>query len=77
VHEIADDLDAAVTRIVGELLTAAPEAARLAKELARAPLSGPETAERIAERRTSGEGQEGLGAFLDKRRPAWHPERPA
>jgi methylglutaconyl-CoA hydratase len=77
VHEVADDLDAAVTRSVRELLTAGPEAARVAKELARSPLSGTETAERIAERRASVEGQEGLGAFLDKRRPSWHPDEPA
>jgi enoyl-CoA hydratase/carnithine racemase len=27
-----------------------------------------------AERRLSAEAQEGLGAFLEKRRPAWNPE---
>src|SRR5438874_5086713 len=37
VHELADDLDAAVERIVGELLSAGPEAARVAKALARQP----------------------------------------
>jgi enoyl-CoA hydratase/carnithine racemase len=36
-----------------------------------APLDGLETAERIAERRTSEEGQEGLRAFLERRRPSW------
>ncbi len=73
VHELADDLDAAVDRIVAELLAAGPDAARAAKELARAPLSAGETAERIAARRTSAEGQEGLRAFLEKR-PARHPD---
>jgi hypothetical protein len=34
---------------------------------------GPETARRIAERRTSDEGQEGLRAFLEHRRPGWAP----
>ena len=29
------------------------------------------TARRIAELRTGEEGQEGLGAFLEKREPAW------
>src|SRR3954465_15562128 len=38
IHEVADDLDAAVDRVVAELLSAAPQAARGAKELARAPL---------------------------------------
>jgi methylglutaconyl-CoA hydratase len=72
VHEVADDLDAAVERVVGELMTAGPEAARAAKELARTPLSAEETARRIATRRTSEEGQEGLRAFLEKRPPKWH-----
>jgi methylglutaconyl-CoA hydratase len=69
VHEVTDDLDGVVERIVGELLTAGPEAARAAKKLARQPHSGEETARVIAERRTSAEGQEGLRAFLDGRVP--------
>jgi methylglutaconyl-CoA hydratase len=72
VHELADDLDAGVAKIVGELLSAGPKAARAAKRLVLdAPLDGRETAQRIAERRTSDEGQEGLRAFLEKRRPGW------
>ncbi|HEY3182862.1 MAG TPA: enoyl-CoA hydratase-related protein [Gaiellaceae bacterium] len=71
VHEVADDLDAAVERVVGELMTAGPEAARAAKELARAPFSAEETARRIAAQRTSEEGQEGLRAFLAKRPASW------
>jgi enoyl-CoA hydratase/carnithine racemase len=71
VHVVADDLDGAVERIVGELLSAGPNAARAAKELARAPLAAAETAERIATHRTSAEGQEGLRAFLEKRPPNW------
>jgi methylglutaconyl-CoA hydratase len=71
VQEVADDLDAAVDRIVGELLSAGPAAARAAKELARAPLPAEETAKRIAAHRTSDEGQEGLRAFLEKREPGW------
>src|SRR5690242_3944422 len=49
VHELADELDGAVERVVGELLSAGPRAARAAKELARAPLPADETAKRIAE----------------------------
>ena len=71
IHQVADDLDAAVDAIVGELLSAGPAAARGAKELARAPLSAEETAKRIAAHRTSAEGQDGLHAFLEKRAPRW------
>jgi methylglutaconyl-CoA hydratase len=74
VHEVTADLDGAVARIVGELLGAGPRAARAAKRLVLdAPLDGPETARRIAERRTSDEGQQGLRAFLERRRPDWAP----
>jgi methylglutaconyl-CoA hydratase len=71
VHEVTDDLDAAVERIVGELLSAGPHAARWAKRLVRERPDGLETARWIAERRTSDEGQEGLAAFLEKRPPTW------
>ncbi|HXH97974.1 MAG TPA: enoyl-CoA hydratase-related protein [Gaiellaceae bacterium] len=67
VHEVADDLDAAVDRVVGELLSAGPLAARWAKRLVRERPEGSETARWIAERRASDEGQEGLRAFLEKR----------
>src|SRR5947199_2424898 len=75
IHEVAEDLDAAVDKIVGELLSAGPAAARGAKELARAPFSAEETAKRIAAHRTSPEGQDGLRAFPGKR-AASHPARP-
>ena len=35
IHDVTDDLDGAVERVVRELLTAGPAAARAAKELAR------------------------------------------
>jgi methylglutaconyl-CoA hydratase len=74
VHEVSAELDRAVERVVRELLSAGPRAARAAKRLVLdAPLDGPETARRIAERRTSDEGQEGLRAFLERRRPDWSP----
>ena len=71
VHEVAADLDAAVERVLAELRSAGPAAARAAKALARAPLSASETARLIAEHRTSAEGQEGLKAFLEKRPASW------
>ena len=71
VHGVADDLEAAVDHVVGELLTAGPQATRWAKRLVRERPDGPETARWIAERRASDEGQEGLRAFLDKRKPNW------
>ena len=71
VHELADDLAAAADRVLGELLSAGPEATRAAKVLARSPLSAQETADLIAAHRASPEGQEGLRAFLEKRPPAW------
>ena len=48
-----------------------PEAARHAKRLVLDRPDGLATERRIAERRTSEEGQEGLRAFLDKRKPSW------
>jgi methylglutaconyl-CoA hydratase len=71
VHEVTDDVPVALERIVGELLTAGPHAARAAKELARSPRTAQETAQEIAAHRASPEGQEGLHAFLEKRRPTW------
>jgi methylglutaconyl-CoA hydratase len=71
IHDVTGDLDGAVERVVQELLTAGPAAARAAKELARGPQSAEETARMIAARRTSPEGQEGLRAFLEKRPANW------
>jgi enoyl-CoA hydratase/carnithine racemase len=71
VSEVAAELDAAVERVVAELLSAGPHAARWAKRLVRERPDGPETARWIAERRASEEGQEGLRAFLEKRDPDW------
>jgi methylglutaconyl-CoA hydratase len=73
VHDVTSDLDAALARVLDELRTAGPRAARHAKRLVLDRPDGPETAQRIAERRTSEEGQEGLRAFLERRRPSWAP----
>jgi methylglutaconyl-CoA hydratase len=66
IHEVADDLDAAIERIVGELLSAAPNATRAAKQLATRVHTAEETAHLIAEHRTSDEGQARLRAFLER-----------
>jgi methylglutaconyl-CoA hydratase len=79
VHEIVPpgQLEAAATAKLQELRTSGPRAARLAKLIARTVSSYERdearqwTAERIASQRVSAEGQEGLRAFLDKRRPSW------
>jgi methylglutaconyl-CoA hydratase len=71
VSQVADDLDAAVERVVGELLTSGPQAAREAKTLMRTRPGGEEAAATAARLRAGAEGQEGLRAFLDRRKPAW------
>jgi methylglutaconyl-CoA hydratase len=73
VHEVSADPGASLDAILGELRTAAPRAARHAKRLVLERPDGPETARRIAERRTSAEGQAGLAAFLDRKPPPWAP----
>jgi methylglutaconyl-CoA hydratase len=71
------ELDSCVQAYVRELLTAAPEAIATAKELLRKISGRPAqdtmgiTTDTIALRRVSAEGQEGLKAFLEKRKPAW------
>jgi enoyl-CoA hydratase/carnithine racemase len=71
VSEVADDLDGAVDRVVDELLTSGPQAAREAKRLARTRPQGEETAQWAARMRSSDEGQEGLRAFLERRKAGW------
>jgi methylglutaconyl-CoA hydratase len=73
VHEVVTDLEAALEAVLGELRSAGPRAARHAKRLVLDRPDGPETARRIAERRASDEGQAGLSAFIERRRPPWAP----
>ena len=74
-----DDLDAAVEGRVKELLQAGPraiaEAKALIREVAWRRVEDVQryTVERIAEIRTTAEGQEGMRAFLEKRKPYWVP----
>ncbi|TBR39820.1 MULTISPECIES: enoyl-CoA hydratase-related protein [Dyella] len=76
----ADDLDQAVEGALALLAKAGPKAQAAAKQLAlevagtdlqRAETIDRDNAALIARLRVSMEGQEGLGAFLDKRAPAW------
>ena len=73
-----EEVDAAVEVTVRNLLQCGPASQTAAKELIRAVARRPmstdvmlDTAERIARQRASGEGREGVGAFLEKREPAW------
>jgi methylglutaconyl-CoA hydratase len=79
VHRVVklDELDAAVDARVRELMQAAPGAVAAAKGLLRSVAGRPVESvrelvcKRIADRRASDEGQEGLKAFLEKRKPDW------
>jgi methylglutaconyl-CoA hydratase len=72
-----EELDGKVGEIVRFLLSSGPEALASCKELlGRVPAMSLEeakiyTAEMIARLRVSGEGQEGMAAFLEKRKPGW------
>lgn len=72
------DLDDAMERLSAEIMACAPGAVAASKQLvddvAGLPLDEElleHTARLIAERRASAEGQEGVRAFLDKRKPDW------
>jgi methylglutaconyl-CoA hydratase len=80
VHEVVEEeeLDARIARMLAELRSGGPAALAATKKLvplsARAPLNArlvDETARRIAAIRATPEAQEGLAAFLEKRRPDW------
>lgn len=79
VHAVvpAAELDDKVEAYVREVLTAAPQAIAAAKTLISQVSGRPLdevttiTAQALAARRVSPEGQEGLRAFLEKRKPSW------
>ena len=73
-----EDLDGAIENLIEALLGNGPQAVRAAKALIVTvagrelePQLIEETCEQIARIRVSQEGQEGLGAFLNKRKPHW------
>lgn len=80
VHDIVEeeDLVPRASALLAELYSSGPRAMAAVKQLV--PMSAAarideklvaETARRIADIRATAEGQEGLSAFLEKRKPAW------
>jgi methylglutaconyl-CoA hydratase len=74
-------LDKSIVEVVDMVRACGPKAVAASKELVRlvSQETDPrkvdiQTANRIAERRASDEGREGIAAFLEKRKPSWHPE---
>ena len=78
VHETGDDVDTAAKPILDAILSNGPDAMADSKRLI-GDVAGREvtpdlldiTAARIAARRASDEGREGIAAFLEKRKPRW------
>ena len=87
VHDIVEEaeLNSAVGGMLAQLYSSGPRAMAAAKRLIDLNACGvidqrltDETARRIADIRATPEGQEGLSAFLEKRKPNWvEPKRPA
>ena len=80
VHEVvpAAELDAAVAKLLARLKEGGPMAQAASKDLIFAVGNRPvddalisDTADRIAATRAGPEGREGVGAFLEKRKPSW------
>jgi methylglutaconyl-CoA hydratase len=79
IHEVVppDRLDTKVNDLVKEILRCGPNAVAIAKDVIREGLARSRdeaidyTVKTIARVRVSPEGQEGLGAFLEKRKPSW------
>ena len=82
IHRSVSDsgLDEAVREEIRAVLRCAPEAVRAAKDLVgvvrgKEPKSvKEETTERLAQTWKTESCREGIAAFLEKRKPAWHPE---
>jgi methylglutaconyl-CoA hydratase len=79
VHAVVAEpqIDATIRAYLDDILAGAPGAIRAAKHLVAECCRRPHDdaamlcAEAIAERRASAEGQEGIRAFLEKRKPVW------
>jgi len=82
VHDVVppENLEATVNGVVREVISAGPQAVAVAKQLIadvwnKTPGEARDrTAQALARRRISAEGQEGLRAFLGKRKPGWSSE---
>ncbi|MFT5880123.1 MAG: methylglutaconyl-CoA hydratase [Moritella sp.] len=81
VHQLCDDLDQGVKPYIHAILANSPAATQAAKALIQdvtnQPINPPliaDTSQRIAAIRVSSEGQEGLSALLQKRKPHWAKE---
>jgi len=84
VHEVLEDeaaMDARLSLILREFRSAGPTAVRAAKALIRELRGLPRgeaeavSVARIADQRTSAEGQEGLSAFTEERAPSWNADQ--
>jgi methylglutaconyl-CoA hydratase len=79
IHDVvpANRLDSVVQQVIDDVLTSGPEAVGRAKQLVQTIATATNDATRhylvaaIADARTSDEGQEGLRAFIEKRKPNW------
>ncbi len=80
IHEIGEDLDEISRPIIDALLANSPQGMAWSKQLVSHQAAGgvidratmDYTSERIARIRISAEGQEGLNAFFEKRKPNWN-----
>ncbi|RLB57590.1 MAG: enoyl-CoA hydratase/isomerase family protein [Deltaproteobacteria bacterium] len=76
----ADELDQVVQGYVDQLLTSGPDALATCKRMVQVvgdlslDEAGPFTADMIARLRMGEEGQEGMAAFLQRRKPSWVPK---
>ncbi|TNE40561.1 MAG: enoyl-CoA hydratase/isomerase family protein [Alphaproteobacteria bacterium] len=81
IHEVVDDMQALSKfseRLADDFMHCAPGAVRASRELIDSVIWREmdrhmiaNVAKRIADRRASAEGQEGMAAFLEKRKPSW------
>ena len=75
-----EDLDRVINGLIKQIMTGGPQAVRMCKKLARAGAQMDRDdfkkycVKAIAKIRASDEGKEGVGAFLEKREPAWREE---